>query len=233
MGKLVSRGMGRPVAERAIDSPSVVVISPVLLYRDGLAASLSSDGRLRVASTASPDRALAQVMLHRPAAVLLDADGNAGLELARALKAIEAGCVLVGFGISNSAAKAIACAEAGFAGFIDETGSIDALVETTLSALQGEFQCSPRLAALLCQRLASLASGVCVRTPVGLSPLTPREQEVASLVCEGLSNKEIAIDLRIGPATVKNHVHNILDKLGVRRRAGIAARVQGREQVEV
>jgi two-component system nitrate/nitrite response regulator NarL len=45
------------------------------------------------------------------------------------------------------------------------------------------------------------------------------------MVAEGMSNKEIAKGLRIGPTTVKNHVHNILDKLHVRRRAAIAGRV--------
>jgi DNA-binding NarL/FixJ family response regulator len=40
-----------------------------------------------------------------------------------------------------------------------------------------------------------------------------------------MSNKEIAQGLRIGPTTVKNHVHNILDKLNVRRRAAIPVRV--------
>jgi FixJ family two-component response regulator len=41
-----------------------------------------------------------------------------------------------------------------------------------------------------------------------------------------MSNKEIAIDLHIGPATVKNHVHSILSKLEVHRRAEAAARVR-------
>jgi DNA-binding NarL/FixJ family response regulator len=44
------------------------------------------------------------------------------------------------------------------------------------------------------------------------------------LVDQGLSNKEIARTLRIGAATVKNHVHNILEKLQVRRRGEAAAR---------
>jgi two-component system, NarL family, nitrate/nitrite response regulator NarL len=51
--------------------------------------------------------------------------------------------------------------------------------------------------------------------------LTRREREIAVLIGQGLSNKEIAIDLRIGAATVKNHVHSILEKLDVRRRSAI------------
>lgn len=48
--------------------------------------------------------------------------------------------------------------------------------------------------------------------------LTRREAEIVRLIEEGLSNKEIAIRLNIGVSTVKNHVHNILDKLQLHNR---------------
>jgi len=53
--------------------------------------------------------------------------------------------------------------------------------------------------------------------------LTARERQVLRLIDSGLSNKEIAQQLRIELATVKNHVHNILEKLQVRRRGAAAA----------
>jgi len=204
--------------------PKVMVVSSVLLYREGLAASLSADGRMEVVGVTDPAHAALEALACTPEAVLLDATGEGALAMARQLKRLDGEIVLVGFGISDSAAAAVACAEAGLAGFIDENGSIDALVNATISALHGEFRCSPRVTAILCERLATLANGDATRAATAAS-LTPRELEVASLVSEGLSNKEIALGLRIGPATVKNHVHNILDKLGVRRRAAIAARV--------
>lgn len=212
----------------SISAPSqaqVIVVSSVLLYREGLAASLVADGRLQVVSVTDPNRAIAEVTALRPDAVVFDASGEEALAMARQLKRIDDHLVLVGFGISNSAAHVVACAEAGLAGFIDENGSIDALVQTIVAALRGEFRCSPRVSAILCERLASLASRDSPAQAPAKFSLTPREREIASLVSEGLSNKEIALDLRIGPATVKNHVHNILDKLGVRRRAAIAAKV--------
>lgn len=51
--------------------------------------------------------------------------------------------------------------------------------------------------------------------------LSDRERTVAALVADGLSNKEIARDLGISPATVKNHVHATLTKLNLPRRAAI------------
>ena len=57
--------------------------------------------------------------------------------------------------------------------------------------------------------------------------LTRREAEIVGLIDEGLSNKQIAGRLSIELATVKNHVHSILEKLQVERRAEAAARVRG------
>jgi DNA-binding NarL/FixJ family response regulator len=58
------------------------------------------------------------------------------------------------------------------------------------------------------------------------SPLTAREEEIVMLIDEGLSNKEIGQRLYIEVATVKNHVHSILEKLKVSRRTQAAARMR-------
>jgi DNA-binding NarL/FixJ family response regulator len=56
--------------------------------------------------------------------------------------------------------------------------------------------------------------------------LTAREREILRLIDQGLSNKEIARRLDIGVSTVKNHVHNILDKTSASRRSQAAARLR-------
>jgi DNA-binding CsgD family transcriptional regulator len=58
-------------------------------------------------------------------------------------------------------------------------------------------------------------------------PLTTREFEVAKLVAEGMTNAEIAESLTIAPKTASAHIEHILAKLGVTRRAEIAAWVAG------
>ena len=60
-----------------------------------------------------------------------------------------------------------------------------------------------------------------------LDVLTPREQEVARLVADGLGNKQIARRLFISLATVKDHIHNILQKTGLPGRAAVAAAIAG------
>jgi len=69
-----------------------------------------------------------------------------------------------------------------------------------------------------------------VRVPAAareLQGLTPREREVACLIADGLSNKEIALRLRITVGTVKHYVHQILDKTGLPGRVAIATSLRG------
>nr|AQQ74889.1 hypothetical protein [uncultured bacterium] len=63
------------------------------------------------------------------------------------------------------------------------------------------------------------------RQSVALEVLTPREREIAGLVAQGLLNKQIALRLGVSIATVKDHVHNVLEKTGLPNRAAIAAAV--------
>ena len=199
----------------------IIIASSILLYREGLAASVVRDGRLAVIGQTDLNSAPELTYRLSPDALVIDASSGEGLALARHMKAAAPGLPLVGFGITGSSTDVIGCAEAGLAGFIDQESSIDALVKVVADAVRGEFSCSPRVTSILCTRLARLAG----RGTPPASSLTPRERQIAGMVAEGLSNKEIAQGLRIGPATVKNHVHNILDKLKVRRRAAIASRV--------
>jgi two-component system, NarL family, nitrate/nitrite response regulator NarL len=91
--------------------------------------------------------------------------------------------------------------------------------------MRNELVCSPRIAALLFSRVAVIGSERSHASDNGA--LTRREHEIVSLMTQGLSNKEIARQLRIQNATVKNHIHSILAKLHVRRRGEVAARMHG------
>jgi DNA-binding NarL/FixJ family response regulator len=77
---------------------------------------------------------------------------------------------------------------------------------------------------------ATLGAPLIVARPAKrrLAGLTPRQDEIASLVAEGLSNKDIAQRTCLSVGTVKDHVHAILNRLGLRRRGEIGARLHGR-----
>ena len=117
----------------------------------------------------------------------------------------------------NHESEILAVAEAGIAGFVTSDASVAELVAAIESVARGEALCTPSVTAALMRRLASLARSWAEADPI--EPLTAREREILELIDEGLSNKQIAQRLRIELPTVKNHVHRILGKLGVHRRA--------------
>ena len=86
------------------------------------------------------------------------------------------------------------------------------------------MRCAPHIAAAMFRRLADFLREA--RPQASLPPLTVRESEILALAEEGRSNKEIARDLTISCATVKNHMHNILQKLQVSRRGQAVARLR-------
>lgn len=113
------------------------------------------------------------------------------------------------------------CVEAGVAGYHLRSESLDDLLAAIVNVHRGKPACSQRVSAVLLRRMSDLAS----RRPTGHeSPLTAREEEILDMLGMGLSNREIADRLCIAVHTVKNHVHNLLTKLGVRSRAEAAAR---------
>ena len=108
--------------------------------------------------------------------------------------------------------------EAGAVGYLLKDAPPVELLAAVRSAAEGDSALSPVVADKLMTR---------VRTP--RTSLTPRELEVLKLVAAGSSNREIGVELMLSEATVKSHLVNIYDKLGVRSRtsAVAAAREQG------
>jgi two-component system nitrate/nitrite response regulator NarL len=98
-------------------------------------------------------------------------------------------------------------------GYLHEGASVDDLLSHMRAIMNNETLCSPRIANLLFCRMSNLARRVEELRPVNGKCLTKREAEIAELIENGLSNKEIAVRLNVEVSTVKNHVHNLLDKL--------------------
>jgi two-component system, NarL family, nitrate/nitrite response regulator NarL len=231
-------GSGRhPLSERSDSAakPSVFILGDVRLYREGLSWHLIRDGSLEVVGAAEPSPAvLDAITALAPAAIIFDLAMPSCLDLARELRSRVPGSKLVAFAVSNVDHDIVGGAMAGIAGYVRRDGGVEDLVSEVLNAVRGELHCSPRLAARLLEQLASLACGN-GRTDRATDeaerpgrPLTRRETEILALVEKGLSNKEIARTLNISFATVKNHVHHILEKLHVSRRGEAGARPKWR-----
>jgi DNA-binding NarL/FixJ family response regulator len=184
------------------------------------------DGLIVVATAASRAEALELVTTAHPTVVVIDMATDYSLDLVRAIKDALSEVKIVAFAVEEDDREIIACAEAGVDGYVPYEGSMDDLTSTITSVTRGELLCSPKVAATLLRRVGALASGA--RAPQTMRGLTFRESEVLDLIDGGLSNKEIAVRLHIEVATVKNHVHNLLEKLHVTSRAEAAAQLGAR-----
>jgi two-component system nitrate/nitrite response regulator NarL len=205
----------------------VLIVCDVRLYSEGIRQFLSDDPDLAVIGTAaSPLEALERVRHDMLDVVLLDQAMPRSLELLDALQGLEATARVITIGEPEPESSLLIWAEAGVAGFVPREATVEMLRETILSTVRGELRCSPRTAGLLLQELQQRA-----RRPPLPGVLTAREAEILDLIDQSLSNKEIAVRLGIEVATVKNHVHNLLEKLHVRRRAEAAAHVRSRDSL--
>jgi len=196
----------------------VLIVVGIRLYREGLARLLGEQEGLMVVGTESNGRmAAAQIEQLTPDVALVEMELPDLDAIASALAARSSRIPLVVMGIADSDSEVLACAERGAAGYVTRDASVEELTSTIQRAANGELICSPHTAGTLIRRLGALAAELKPGRPI--VRLTRREREVAALMREDLSNKEIASRLRIEVATVKNHVHNVLDKLHVHRRA--------------
>jgi two-component system, NarL family, nitrate/nitrite response regulator NarL len=204
-----------------------LVASDIRLYREGLAEGLRASGRVELAGTAADGEAsVAGARELGPDVVLVDLAMAGWDQAVRAIVAAGDGARVVVLGVREVEDDVLACAEAGVSGYVTREASFDELVDVVESVARGESLCSPRISAVLLHRVTELSARE--RGPARADRLTPREAQIVDLIDEGLSNKQIAGRLSIELATVKNHVHSILEKLEVERRGEAAAQVRGR-----
>ena len=213
---------------------SVVLVSGLRLLRDGLTDALTRTGLSVAAAACDAEQALAAITDLEPSLVLVDIELRDSLALVREIHSAPRAPRIIVFAVSDSQDALLPFIEAGIHGYVARDGSLSDVVATVEAVGRGETIVSPKLAASLFQRLAEqrrrreMGNGAAPR-----SDLTLRERQILSLVEQGLTNKEIARSLGIELATVKNHVHHVLEKLKVSRRGQAAARArEGRQAWE-
>jgi DNA-binding NarL/FixJ family response regulator len=215
--------------KRASPDPLRIFIAVgVRLYREGLAEVLRQRADISIAAVQpAAAEAVAFVVALKPDVVLLDMATRHSLTIGRDLQRSAPGVSVIGLGVGETEAEMLACAEVGITGFVSHQASLEELIAVMKSAAQGEAICSPQLAGRLVRRLAALSAERPLESPQ--VRLTSRERQIAALIERNLSNKDIANTLGIEVATVKNHVHSLLQKLSVHRRSEAVA-LLGRER---
>ncbi len=203
--------VGRPI--------KLYVLSDVRLHREGLAFQLEEFPNIKVIGTGTLSDALRVLRTTPPDIALLDTLQLEITAVVQTLRQIPRRLSIVAMGIREVESEVMACAAAGVDGYVRMDAGIGDVVTVVECVMRGELVCSPKVAASLYHSISSLGSE-------GGVPLTSRELQVVELMDRGLSNKEISHRLRIEPCTAKNHVQNILQKLGVHRRGQAVAKLR-------
>jgi two-component system response regulator NreC len=205
--------MSTPIRLLLVDDHAVV--------RSGLRMLLQAQPDMRIVGEAeSGTEAIHQVRLHRPDVVLMDIqmpDMN-GIESTKEIKRMSASTAVLALTMHEDDQYFFEMLRAGASGYVPKRAAPDELVSAIRTVSQGQVFLYPSLAARLVQ--SYLGQPRAADSPPA-NELTPREQEVLTLIAEGLTNPEIADKLVISTKTVGRHRENIMRKLNLHSRVDL------------
>jgi two-component system, NarL family, nitrate/nitrite response regulator NarL len=204
---------------------NVIVLSPIRIFGDGLAACFNCRSDISVVAVIN-DLARLRESLETTDSEVVVIDVTQGIDLfdVRTIATQFPDVPLLALGLNEQRQEVISCGCKGFAGYIPRDASIDVLCNTLRDVVAGRLTCPPDISCGLLRALFR-RSPPPEDSAVDLA-LTRRESEVLGLLGRGLSNKEIGSELCLSVATVKHHVHHLLEKLKLQRRTQAMRRVQ-------
>ena len=207
----------------------VLVVDDQALFREALGTLLGARPEVEVVGEAGDGhQALERAAALQPDVVLMDLHMPVldGIAATRRLTVEQPGVRVLALTTFDDDEDVFAALRAGALGYLLKDVSSDRLVEAVLSAARGESVLQPSVAAKVVARFAQLDDAPRSRPQPLVVPLSDRELGVLRLLAEGRSNREIAGALFLAEGTVKNHVTNVLGKLGARDRTQAALRAR-------
>ncbi len=190
------------------------------LFCECLASALGEQAEAEIVSTTDAGNALTTAKADKPDVILIDMDlpSEGSLELIYQITEHLPEAKVIIISLIEQERIILNCIEAGAKAFVSKGASLEELKAAIYSVFREETFCTPRMAYMVFSRIAELAPIRRGKARAKAGSLTTREIEILCLIAEGLSNKEIAQELFLSLYTVKNHVHNILEKLPVSNR---------------
>ncbi|WP_419873372.1 response regulator [Candidatus Pristimantibacillus sp. PTI5] len=210
----------------------VLIVDDQRLMREGLAALIGLEPEMEIVGTAIDGRdAYAKALEWKPDVVLMDIrmpgmDGIEGSELI--LKHIPETKILI-MTTFDDAELIIRVLETGIHGYLLKDMPSEAIVSAIQTIYNGGTVLQSDITAMLLNEFKKISESnldktnpLSTKETVALAALTEREKEILALLGQGLNNKEMASILVITEGTVKNHVSNLIAKLGLRDRTQAA-----------
>ena len=210
----------------------VLLVDDQALFREALATLLGVRPEIEVVGEAGNGaEALDRAAALHPDVVLMDLHLPVldGVGATRRLRVEQPGTRVLALTTFDDDEDVFAALRAGAVGYLLKDVSADRLVEALLAAARGESVLQPSVAARVLARFAAMPDDAPpgnARPQPLVVPLSDRELEVLRLLADGGSNREIAAALFLAEGTVKNHVTNVLAKLGARDRTQAALRAR-------
>jgi DNA-binding NarL/FixJ family response regulator len=210
----------------------VLLVDDQGLFREGLHTLLSvQPGIDVVGEAANGAEALQQVKSTQPQVVLMDLrmPVMGGVEATRRIREQFPACQVIVLTTFDDDEEVFDALRAGAVGYLLKDASSARLLEAIRAAARGESFLQPSIAAKVVAEFSRLSMAHPTKCPTLTEPLSDREKEVLRFLAGGHSNKEIAAALNLAEGTVKNHMTNILGKLGAldRTQAALKARELG------
>ncbi|MCW2698861.1 MAG: DNA-binding response regulator [Blastococcus sp.] len=212
-------GSGTPVR--------VLLVDDQALFREALATLLEVRAEIEVVGEAGDGAAaLERTAVLRPDVVLMDLHMPVldGIAATKRLRVEHPAVRVLALTTFDDDEDVFAALRAGAVGYLLKDVPSDRLVEALLAAARGESVLQPSVAAKVIARFAALPDDAPRRAQPLVVPLSDRELDILRRLAEGESNREIAGALFLAEGTVKNHVTNVLAKLGARDRTQAALR---------
>lgn len=207
---------------------NLLLVNEIRLMGNVIAAALEDEADICVVGcVTSAEEALKVIQENTVDVVLVSTrlPDQGALKLTTAITELAPVTKVLALGLTEEKKRVLRYVEAGAMGYVLKDDSLDDLLQKVRTAQDGKVLVSPRIAAAMMERLSDLAQlfSDIENSVTEDAELTPREFEVLEMVGNGLTNQQIADHLVIEVGTVKNHVHNILEKLNVSSRGEAAA----------
>lgn len=200
----------------------VLIVDDHTVLSDALAEALEGEGYSDVRTAATVTEAMNATRSRCPDVVLMDfrlPDGK-GTDAAADIRSSCPECKVVMLTAEAHESVVLEAIEAGCSGYLLKDSQLEEVVDAVRAAHAGEALISPSMLARVLPKLRGEKGGIGGR-------LSRREKEVLQFLAEGRSNESIADELVLSPHTVRNHVQNIIQKLGAHSKleaVAIAAR---------